>query len=365
MKIPVLDLKPGIASIHSEIISAINSVVDNTQFIGGEQVEGFESESGTYLGTSHTVSCNSGTDAIILALRALDIGPGDEVIAPSFSFFATAETISLVGATPVFADIDPVTFNICPKNIEKLITPKTKAIIPVHLFGQPADMDDIIKLAQEHKLSVIEDSAQSFGASYKNQKAGTIGDFGTYSFFPSKNLGCFGDGGMVTCKDDAHAKKMLLLRQHGSKIKYQNEMIGYNSRLDAIQAAVLRVKLKHIDENNRKRAKAAQRYNELLSNIDWIITPTVAEDRTHIYHQYTIRVLGGQRDVVRENLAANGIGTMVYYPTPIHSLPVYNAKIELPNTSRAAAEVLSLPMWPEITEDTQSTILKSIKKALT
>ncbi len=362
--VPILDLKPEIAEIKDEIYAAISSVIETTEFIGGPVVQAFEKEAAQYLGVKHAIACNSGTDAIVLGLRVLGIGPGDEVITTPFSFFATAEPISLLGAKPVFVDILPDSFNIDPDLIRKAITPKTKAIVPVHLFGQAAAMDEIMSIAKKHGLYVLEDTAQGFGGDFRGKKLGTIGEIGAYSFFPSKNLGCFGDGGLAVTDDDDYAKEITKLRQHGSLKKYHNEVVGYNSRLDALQAAVLRVKLKRIDDSNNRRRAAAKRYDEMLKSFAGIVTPIELDGCRHIYHQYTVRICDNRRDEVKESLAANGISTMVYYPVPINDLPVYRYNVDIPHSRRAANEVLSLPMWPQITEDTQRYVVENLKKAL-
>jgi len=364
-KIPLLDLTPEIEALWDELLKAIQGVLKSGQFILGPNVKAFEEEVAQYLGVKHAIGVNSGTDALVIALRALGIGPGDEVITTPFTFFATAEAISHVGATPVFVDIDPQTFNINPELIEPAITPRTKAILPVHLYGQAADMDPIMELAEKYNLKVIEDTAQAFGGEYKGRKLGTIGDAGCFSFFPSKNLGAFGDGGLIATNNDEIAEMARMLRVHGARQKYYNEIIGYNSRLDEIQAAILRVKLPHIDEWNEARRQAAKRYNELLKDVPGIRTPYEVPYAKHVYHQYTIRVMNGKRDNVKQFLADEGIGTMIYYPVPVHKLPVYaNSNCHLPEAERAAGEVLSMPIWPEIAEETQIHIARGLEEAL-
>lgn len=364
-KIPVLDLTPEIEALWDELMAAIQGVLKSGQFIMGPNVKAFEQEAAAYLGVKHAVGVNSGTDALVIALRAAGIGPGAEVITTPFTFFATAEAVSQVGATPVFVDIDPRTFNINPELIEPAITPRTSAILPVHLYGQAADMDPIMELAEKYNLNVIEDTAQAFGGEYKGRKLGTIGDAGCFSFFPSKNLGAFGDGGLIATNNDEIAEKARMLRVHGAKKKYYNEVIGYNSRLDEIQAAILRVKLPHIDKWNEAQRRAAQRYNELLKDIPGIVTPYVAPYAKHVYHQYTIRVLNGRRDKVKEYLTEQGIGTMVYYPVPVHKLPVYaGSNCSLPEAENAAVDVLSLPIWPQIPEKKQARIARALEASL-
>ncbi|MBE9059138.1 DegT/DnrJ/EryC1/StrS aminotransferase family protein [Sphaerospermopsis sp. LEGE 08334] len=378
MKIPVLDLKPQYEQIKDQVQAAMNRVLESGQFIMGPDVKLFEQEVAEYLGVKHTVAVNSGTDALVIGLRALGIGVGDEVITTPFSFFATAESISNVGAKPIFADIDPQSFNIDPEAIRKHITPNTKAIMPVHLYGNPAAMGQIMDIAQEYGLKVIEDCAQSFGSRYyggcpgcegdcqestrdaiQGKLTGTIGDVGAYSFFPSKNLGCYGDGGMVVTNDDQVAELARMLRVHGAKKKYHNEILGYNSRLDTLQAAILRVKLQYIDQWNQGRRRVAQVYNDLLANIPDIVTPMISDG--HVFHQYTIRVLNGKRDSIKEYLASKGIGSMVYYPIPQDQLPIYQGQYPInPVSEMLAAEALSLPIWTEITKSEQLQVVDTI-----
>ncbi|OKH18860.1 DegT/DnrJ/EryC1/StrS family aminotransferase [[Limnothrix rosea] IAM M-220] len=376
-RIPILDLKPQYESIKDEIHIAVNNVLESGQFIMGPDVKLFEQEVSNYLGVKHAIAVNSGTDALVIGLRALGIGLGDEVITTPFSFFATAESISNVGAKPIFVDIDPQTFNINPELIEASITPQTKAIMPVHLYGNPAAMAKILAIASKHNLKIIEDCAQSFGAKYCStccqndcpeeirsaisaKHTGTIGNVGAYSFFPSKNLGAYGDGGLIVTNNDQTAEIARMLRVHGAKKKYHNELLGYNSRLDTIQAAILRVKLKHIDSWNQKRRKVAQLYNQLLIDTQEIITPTLAGG--HVFHQYTIRVLDGKRDQLKQHLADQSISSMIYYPTPQDKLPVYQGQYpDYPVSNKLGSEVLSLPIWPELRTDTIKYIVEQIK----
>ncbi len=351
----MLDLHDEVEELWDEINNNIQQVLKDTRFILGPEVEAFEQETAEYLGVKHTIGVNSGTDALIISLRAAGIQPGDEVIVPSFTFYATPEAVSLVGATPVFADIDANTLNISPSDIIKKLSNKTKAIIPVHLFGRPADMDAILEIAQENNLKVIEDCAQSFGAKYYSTKnedhlTGTLGETGAFSFFPSKNLGAYGDGGLITTNDDEIAVQARILRVHGSKARYHHENLGYNSRLDAIQAAILRVKLKHVDRFNEMRCNIAQYYNELLGEISEILVPEISAG--HVFHQYTIRVPQGKRDALQQYLNENNISSAIYYPVPCHLQKVYRKKdIILPETEKAANEVLSLPIWPQMKEN--------------
>lgn len=349
MTVPVYDPLPEVEFLWSELEEAFRRVMRSGQYILGPEVEALEREAAAYLGVKHAIGVNSGTDALFIALRALGVGPGDEVITTPFTFFATAEAISLVGATPVFVDIDPRTFNLNPKLIDPALTPRTKAILPVHLYGLPAEMDPILEIARAHGLKVLEDCAQAFGATYKGRKVGTLGDAGAFSFFPTKNLGGYGDGGLIATNDDGVAELARMLRAHGSRRKYHNEMVGYNSRLDALQAAFLRVKLRHVDAFNARRREVAASYHQFLQGVPGLVLPPLVEG--HVFHQYTVRILEG-RDRVAEALAREGVGTMVYYPVPLHRLPVYaHMGAALPEAERAAREVLSLPMGPFLSEE--------------
>jgi dTDP-4-amino-4,6-dideoxygalactose transaminase len=329
----------------------------------GPEVKAFESEVAAYLGVKHAVGVNSGTDALIIGLRALGIGPGDEVITTPFSFFATAESISQVGAKPVFVDIEEASFNLDPTLIEAAITPRTKAIMPVHLYGRPCEMDAILAIAKRHGLKVIEDCAQSFGARYQGKATGTLGDVGAFSFYPTKNLGAYGDGGLMVTNDDHIAELARMLRAHGAKERYHHELFGYNSRLDALQAAILRVKLPHIDAWNAQRREVAARYNDLLSHMPGVIAPEITDG--HIFHQYTIRLLEADRNSVQQALAEQGIGTMVYYPVPQDRLPVYAGQYPVnPVSERLAAQVLSLPIWPSLTAEVQRRVVDALRSAI-
>lgn len=380
--IPILDLKPQYQSLKAEIKAAIDEVLESGQFILGPQVKQFEAAAAEYLGVKHAIGVNSGTDALIIGLRALGIGPEDEVITSPFSFFATAESISNVGAKPVFVDIQARSFNLDPTLIEAAITPRTKAIMPVHLYGNPAAMAQIMEIAAQHNLKVIEDCAQAFGATYKGdclecngtcqetirqpllgKRVGSMGDVGAFSFFPTKNLGAYGDGGLLTTDDDAIAELAGKLRVHGSQQKYRNEMLGYNSRLDAIQAAILNVKLPYVDQWNQQRRCIAEIYNQLLAKHDDVIVPEVTAG--HVFHQYTLRILNGKRDFVQDYLAKQGIGSMIYYPVPQDQLPVYQGQYPtFAINQQLAAEVLSLPIWPELQESVQEKITQVIAQAL-
>jgi dTDP-4-amino-4,6-dideoxygalactose transaminase len=342
--IPMLDLTPEIEEQWDELMEAIQRVLRSGRFILGPEVEAFEREVAEYLGVRHAIGVNSGTEGLVISLRALGIGPGDEVITTPFTFFATAESISNVGATPVFVDIDPATFNIDPELIESAITERTKAIVPVHLFGLPCDMDPILATARKYGLKVIEDNAQAMGAEYKGRKTGSFGDAAALSFFPSKNLGGFGDGGMVVTNDDEVAELSRMLRAHGSKRKYENEMLGYNSRLDELQAAVLRTCLRRLDVNNSIRRKVAGVYSRTLHAHPMLTPPVEANHRKHVYHQFTVTV-SAARDDIQRKLMENGISTEVYYRRLVSSLGPYRESGSLLAVARATSEaVLSLPI---------------------
>ena len=350
--IPMVDLRRQYLLLKEEIDAAVLDVLDKTQFILGPNVSALEAEAARYHGLPHAVGVANGTDALLLALRALGIGAGDEVITTPFTFIATAEVVGLLGAVPVFVDIDPVTFNLDPALVESAITEKTKAIIPVHLFGQPCDMDPLLAVARKHGLKVIEDCAQAFGARYKGRIVGTLGDAGCFSFFPSKNLACYGDGGLVITADAAVDATLRVLRNHGSSVRYYHSVLGYNSRLDEIQAAIVRVKLRHIDAFNEGRRRAADLYRKHMRQ-PGIVLPSEAEGCRHVWHQFTI--LAGMRDRLQEALAKAGIASAVYYPVPLHRQEAFRAggarHGALPVSDGMAEHVLSLPMFPEITEE--------------
>ena len=364
--IPMLDLKAQYASIGQEIRAAIDAVLDGQQFILGENVRALESEIAQFCGRKYGIGVASGTDALILALAGSGIGEGDEVIVPSFTFVATAGAVSLLKAKPVFVDIDPATFTIDPARIAARITPRTKAIVPVHLYGQAADMDAVCALARERGLTVIEDNAQALGATYKGRRTGGIGDAGCISFFPSKNLGACGDAGMVVTDSEPLYRRLLSLRNHGGTKKYFSQEQGWNSRLDEMQAAILRVKLPHLEEWNRARRDNAARYDRLLAGIPGVITPRQANWGTHVFHQYTIRVRNRGR--VSEALQAVGIANVVYYPHPTHLQPLYAGlgyrPGDLPETERACEEVLSLPIYPELTAEQMEYVAQQLAKAV-
>ena len=372
-KIPPVDLARQYQQIAQETDAAILAVLKSGYYIGGPVVSEFEQQFAEYVGTSHVIGCNSGTDALYLAILALEIGPGDEVITPSFTFFATAEMVSQTGATPVFVDIDPLTFNLDPHKLEAAITPKTKAIIPVHLFGQPVDMGMVMNIAEKHNLFVIEDCAQATGAKWQNKQVGSWGHLNAFSFFPTKNLGGCGDGGAVTTNDPILADKVRMLKEHGSRQRYFHEAIGINSRLDALQAAILQIKLRYLDEWNQQRQQAARLYTELLNPIPHLILPTEIAGGEHVWNQYTIRIQnndsqGISRDRVREKLQEAGVLSMIYYPIPLHLQVVYqNLGYPLGSflqTEAIAEEVLSLPMFPGINIEEQQQVAYALKEAL-
>ncbi len=365
MSVPMVDLKIQYELMKDEINNAVLGVIQSTAFILGPQGKALEQGIAAYHGVKFAVGVASGTDALHLALRAADIGPGDEVITTPFTFIATAEAISYCGAVPVFVDILPDTFNMDVSQIESRITKRTKAVLPVHLYGQSSDMDALMAIAGRHKLKVIEDCAQSFGAEYRGRKTGAFGDLGCFSFFPSKNLGCYGDGGMVITDDPKFAERLHSLRNHGSKVRYYHDEIGYNSRLDEVQAAILNVKFKRIDTYNANRRKNAALYNKYLA-VAGIQTPVESGDSKHVYHQYTIRVK--DRDAVKKRLDDAKMSSMIYYPVPLHLQAAYKdlgmKAGSLPVSEQAAQEVLSLPMYPELTEEQIRTVAEAVKKAL-
>ncbi|MDD5285573.1 MAG: DegT/DnrJ/EryC1/StrS family aminotransferase [Desulfuromonadaceae bacterium] len=361
--IPMVDLKTQYLQLKSEIDAALFAALESTQFILGPNVSSFEEEAAGYLGAPYAVSCASGTDALHLAVLAAGIGPGDEVITTPFTFIATAEAICYAGATPVYVDIDPRSFNIDPALIEAAITPRTKAIIPVHIFGQPADMAAIEAICIKHDLMLIEDCAQSFGASIDGRMTGSIGRLGCFSFFPSKNLGCYGDGGMVTCATEVMAEQVKVLRNHGSRVRYHHHIIGYNSRLDEIQAAILRVKLRRIDDFNTGRRRVAKLYSELLG--DLVTVPHEDGKGVHVYHQYT--VLTDRRDAIMAKLSEKQIASAVYYPIPLHKQDVFAEKcsgVSLPIAESVAGRCMSLPVYPEMPEESVRIVAQTIKGAI-
>jgi len=363
-EIPILDLRSQHRSIRKDLLAAIEGVIDNGQYIVGPNVTAFEDEFARYLGASHAIGLNSGTDALHLALRALDVGPGDEVITTTFSFIATAEAISIVGATPVFVDIDPRTWQIDAKALEAALTPRTRAIIPVHLYGSPAPMGEIMRIARAHNLDVIEDCAQSVAAAIDGKKTGTFGTIAAFSFFPSKNLGACGDGGAIVTDRSDLAERVRALRAHGGRKKYYHEEIGLNSRLDEIQAAILRVKLRHLDAWTESRRAIAKRYNEGFASSHAIQRPIEETGRYNVYHQYTIGV--AERNALQERLRAAGIATAVYYPLPLHLQPAYamlrGKEGDMPFSEAAAKSVLSLPVSPDMPESDQNFVINAVRE---
>ncbi len=362
--VPLLDLGPEIDLLWDELSSGVLEVMRSGHFILGPNVSAFEEEVAEWLGVRHAIGVNSGTDALVIALRALGVGEGDEVITSPFTFFATAESISLLGAKPVFADVERESLNLDPLEVERALSPRTRAILPVHLFGQPADMDGIRELAASAGVPVLEDAAQAFGAAYGETRVGALGDAAAFSFFPTKNLGAYGDGGLITTDSDEVARLSRMLRVHGSVDKYRNEILGYNSRLDEMQAAVLRVKFRRIEAFNDGRRQAARRYARLLADLPLVTMPGELEGRRHVFHQYTIRIGDGRRDRVQAALRDEGIASMIYYPLALHQLPVYaDRKERHPVSEAACGEVLSLPIWPQITEDVQERVVTAIVRA--
>ncbi|MFC1597419.1 DegT/DnrJ/EryC1/StrS family aminotransferase [Planctomycetota bacterium] len=365
--VPLLDLSRQYGTLKQQIGAALLRVCDSGAFVLGPDVAELETSVAAYCGTGHAIGCASGSDALLLALMAFDVGPGDEVILPSFTFFATASAVTRLGAKPVFADIDPVTFNIDPKHVERLITPATKAILPVHLFGQCAEMDAICRIAQAGNLPVIEDAAQAIGAQLDGRLAGSIGGVGCFSFYPTKNLGGAGDGGMLTCSRDDLADKLRLLRTHGMRPRYHHKLVGVNSRLDSFQAAVLNVKLPYLDHWTAQRQANARRYTELFTQagLDRVLgLPASAVGRRHVWNQYVIRVPEGNRDRLRQFLAKAKIGTEIYYPMGLHEQECFACvgqdPADLPETHRATREVLALPIFPELTDKEQQFVVERI-----
>jgi len=374
--VPAFDIKQQYAAIEAEVSAAVLQVLSSGRYIGGPLVEGFEQQFAAYHGVTECVACNSGTDALYLALRALNIGAGDEVITTPFTFIATAEVISATGAKPVFVDIDQTTYNLDVLQIPAAITSKTKAIIPVHLFGQPVDMTGLMAIAKPHNLAVVEDCAQSTGAMWDGKKVGSIGQIGCFSFYPTKNLGACGDGGAITTNDPAIAARLRLLREHGSQTRYIHEEVGVNSRLDSIQAAILQVKLRYLDIWNHQRQQLANNYYQLLNPILGVIVPQELPGGIGVWNQYTIRISGDgrngasakYRDSVRVRMQEQGANSMVYYPRPLHLQPVYqNLGYEigqLPQAEQVSHEVISLPMFPELTPQQQQQVVFALKNSL-
>jgi dTDP-4-amino-4,6-dideoxygalactose transaminase len=364
MNVPLLDLRAQFQTIRGEVMAAVERVLESQHFILGPEVESFEKDAAEYCRVKHAIGCGSGSDALLLALTALGVGPGDEVVTASFSFFATAGSIARLGARPVFVDISPDDFNIDPDLIERAITPRAKAILPVHLFGQCAEMDAIREVAERHNLPVVEDAAQAIGAGYHKQRAGAMSDVGCFSFFPSKNLGGVGEGGLMTTDDDILADKLRLLRVHGMRPKYYHQVVGVNSRLDALQAAVLGVKLKYLDQWSDARRRNAENYDKLFAEagVEEVTTPAVRPNRRHIFNQYTIRC--SRRDELMDFLKRRGVGTEIYYPAPLHLQECFSylgyKPGDLPVTERTSRECLSLPIYSELTEEMRQYVVENI-----
>ncbi len=369
-KIQMVDLKGQYEDIKTEVNDSLQEVLETTAFINGPQVQSFQKELEDYLDVKHVIPCANGTDALQIAMMGLGLKPGDEVITADFTFAATVEVIALLQLRPVLVDVDPQTFNIDPEAIKKAITPNTKAIVPVHLFGQTGDMDAIMEIAKEHDLYVIEDNAQAIGANYhsrsgKTQKAGTIGDVAATSFFPSKNLGCYGDGGAIFTNNDELAHSIRGIVNHGMYERYHHDVVGVNSRLDSIQAAVLRAKLPKLDQYNQARQKAAEKYNEAFRGNENIETPVLeGEKDTHVYHQYTLKIKNGKRDALAKHLQEKGIPFGIYYPIPLHSQKAYADEryneADFPVTNQLVKEVISLPMHTELDEEQIEIMAKTI-----
>lgn len=370
MKIEMVDLKGQYAKIQQEIDEAVLHTIRDAAYINGPQVAEFIQNLSKYLNGAYVIPCANGTDALQIAMMALELEPGDEIIVPSFTYVATAEVIGLLNLKPIMVDVDPMHFNVTRENIEQAITSKTKAIVPVHLFGQCADMEPILALAKEHNLYVIEDTAQAIGAVYtfKNgtqKQAGTMGDIGCTSFFPSKNLGCYGDGGAIYTNNPELAERIKMIANHGQVVKYVHKYIGVNSRLDTIQAAILNIKLKRLDEYSNARRSAADRYDQLLSGISDLMTPVRVHNSTHVFHQYTMQIKNGKRDGLKRHLESAGIPAMIYYPVPLNEQEAFKnigqVTGSLNTTECLCASVLSLPMHTELTEEQQVFITQHIQ----
>lgn len=366
----MVDLATQHQRIQTELDEAMLRVARHGRYIKGPEVAAFESDLASYLGAEHVIGCGNGTDALQIALMALGLKPGDEVISPAFTYIATAEVIALMGLTPRWVDVDANTYTLDPEQLEQAITPRTKAIIPVHLYGQAADMERIMAIAKQHSVAVVEDNAQAIGASYtwsdgRTQKLGTIGTMGCTSFFPSKNLGCMGDGGAISTNDADLAERIRMVANHGQRVKYRHDIIGVNSRLDTMQAAMLQVKLPHLDDWCAARLSAAERYDAGLASVQHIQTPARQPQSSHVFHQYTLRVRNGQRDALQAHLKAQGIPSMIYYPLPLHLQPAFASDAvpvgSMPISEQLCQDVISLPMHPELTVDTQDIIINQIK----
>ena len=366
MNIPFIDFHPQYETIKKEISVGLEKVFEKGNFILGEEAQQFEARFAQYCEARYGVGVNSGTDALYLAVSALGIGPGDEVILPTHTFIATALCVSYTGATPVFADIEETTYNIDVASLQKKITKKTKAVIPVHIYGQAANMDEINAVAGQHGIKVIEDAAQAHGATYKNRKIGSLGDVACFSFYPTKSLGAFGDAGMVVTKDETIAKKVMMLRDYGRVGRYEHKVKGHNSRLDTVQAVVLNAKLKYLDEWNQMRRNVAATYAECLNGVAGVTVPTIAAERTHVFQTYAVRVQ--DRDRVMEELRKKGVGVLIHYPIPVHLQEAYQdagcQRGDFPQAEKIANEILSLPMFPHMTREQVQIVCEGLKAAL-
>ncbi len=366
MSVPFIDFKEQHRLIQSELDTGMKKVFEKGDYILGEQAVTFEGAFSKYCDAKYGIGVNSGTDALHLALAALEIKEGDEVIIPTFTFIATALCVSFCRAKPVFVDIENDTYNIDPKSFEKAITKKTKAVIPVHLYGQPANMNEIATIARKHGIKIVEDAAQAHGSRYQGKRAGSLGDVACFSFYPTKSLGAYGDAGMIVTSDDTIKQNALMLRDYGRQGRYEHKIKGTNSRLDTIQAVVLNAKLKHLDEWNAMRVKTADYYNELLSKVPGVVTPKLKEDRTHVYQTYAVRV--PNRDKVVEKMKVKGIGVLIHYPIPLHLQEAYCElsyhKGDFPVAEQLAADVMSLPMFPHMTKEQVQTVVRALKESL-
>lgn len=367
----MVDLKGQYHKLKAEIDAAVIGCIESAAFINGPQVQEFQEDLETYLGVKHVVPCANGTDALQIAMMALGLDEGDEIIVPSFTYVATAEVIALLKLKPVMVEVDEHTFNVTADIIESAITPRTKAVVPVHLFGQSCDMEPIMAVAEKHGIYVIEDNAQAIGSDYRfadgsSKKAGTIGHIGTTSFFPSKNLGCYGDGGAIFTNDDDLAAKMRMIANHGQAKKYYHSVIGVNSRLDSLQAAILGVKLPHLDEYCEARRAVAAKYDEAFADVEELQTPVRELNSTHVFHQYTLRVGGGNREALQQHLSERNVPSMIYYPVPLYKQEAFAdcapEGFTLPITEKLCDEVMSLPVHTEMTAETQEYIIQSVKE---
>ncbi|WP_018965662.1 DegT/DnrJ/EryC1/StrS family aminotransferase [Porphyromonas gulae] len=369
--IVMVDLKKQYQQLKKQIDEAVQGVIDSTAFINGKEVHAFAEDLAAYLNVKHVIPCANGTDALQISLMAVGLKAGDEIIVPDFTYAASAEAIGLLGLTPIFADVDPVTFNLTPESCEKCLSDKTKAIIPVHLFGQSCNMEPLLDFAKRNDLFVIEDNAQAMGGEYtfsdgNKRKTGTMGHIGCTSFFPSKNLGCYGDGGAITTNDDELAERVRMISNHGQKVKYKHDIIGCNSRLDTIQAAVLRVKLQYLDRFNTHRNEVASCYTSLLEGIEWLHTPISLQQSVHVYHQYTLKLFDeNMRDRLREHLTKHKIASMIYYPIPLHRQPAFMGIARwaesLDVSESLSRTVLSIPIYPEMETEEIHTVVSAIK----